>query len=243
MGDFGNVKGQVGVVDMSGFRSLCQQWYVFVLSLFMATTLVACDGSKTQKGRGPTPSSTAPIAILGIAVDKPLALPQCKMSDIVLVAGSPAWQGAYQGSITCYVEITLSKEEEAEMAKVVDPVFRTRRGYRVYTPAGSAPYYINEIILSTLHNKVAEIAIDTTGSDGQESAFSDLKTKFGDPSDVQRDSQTAGIDANWLILPQNVAVNFEGISRGRDTGHITLHNQDFIEAEREYSSRHPAPHL
>ncbi len=228
---------------MLNFRRLRQQAYVCALGVFVAATVVACDGSKTQRRQEPAQTSTVPIAILGIAVDEPLALPQCKVSDIQLVAGSPLWQGVYNGSTTCYVEVTLSAEEEAEAAKTVDPVFRTRRGYRVYTPAGTAPFYVSEIILATLHDKVAEIAIETTGSDGQESAFADLKTKFGDPSDVKSDSQIAGIDASWLVLPQNVTVDFEGIGGSRDTGHITLHSRAFTEADREYSARHPAPHL
>jgi hypothetical protein len=233
-----------GGVEMLDFCRSYRRWNICALSLFIAATIVACDGSKNGKQQAQT--STVPVAILGIAIDESLALPQCRRSDLELIDGGAAWQALYKGSTTCYVAITLSEKEESEMAKTVDPAFRDRREYRVYTSAASTPSYIKRIILSTLHNKVAEIVIDTTGTDEQNSVFADLKAKFGSPSgngSNQGDFGAQSINASWLIRPQNIAVNFEGFGGDPDTGHITLDSQSFRDAESEYSARHPSPHL
>jgi hypothetical protein len=204
-----------------------------------------------------TQASPGPVMLLGITMEKPLTLPPCKNSDLRIFGDQQSYQGLYNGTITCAVKQTLSKNIETEIKKEeagkevhVDPAFETREGYTIKFPSGGAPSYINEVVVSTLHGRVAEIDVTTNGEEDQQRVFEDLKEKFGSPSQTNIDAMQngfgakfEGITANWYRAPQRISIEFKGIAATRENGRFSLEGQDMVEAEKAYELRNPTPHL
>lgn len=196
-------------------------------------------------------SSSGPMTLLGVTIDQPISLPKCdnKNFDFLTKPNDP-WDAYYKGDKPCYVEFVVSKELEAEFAKSADPAFRGRKEFRIKMPPNTEPSYVNEIEVSTLHDKVALITVQTNGAAGQELAYDELVEKFGHATSVQKDTlqngfgaQYGSIIATWEIAPQNVIVDFYGIIGDRDHGEIKMVSSSYKKAEEEAVARHPKAHL
>lgn len=51
------------------------------------------------------------------------------------------------------------------------------------------------------------------------------------------------IPANWLLMPQDVSIELDGIGANRDMGSITVQSKAMKDAERDYRRRNPPAHL
>ena len=195
-----------------------------------------------------TTKPARPMVLLGIAMNQPLALPECEKKSLQFFGTDDPSLAIYNGSVPCFVRYEQSAAAEAKTDAEADPVFRSRRNFSIKFPNGSEPLYVQEVSVSTLHGRVAEIDIRTTGETGQQDALADLKRKFGDPMSANTSmlqngfgAQFQGINAFWNV--QGVTVELDGIGASRDKGSIRARNRDFANALRDLDTRHPSPHL
>lgn len=191
-----------------------------------------------------------PVEILGIIIDRPVTLPDCKKADLDFIDSNHAWQAPYHGNVVCSVKINPPKKNQAKIVTQVDPAFADRKEYHINIPDASKPSYIKDVTVSTLHNKVAEILIKTNGESGQDQAFTDLTAKFNTPQNVANEPlqngfgmQLSSINAHWFLTPSRVSISFEGIAERRDTGYLILRSQTYRDAVNDFDARHPQPHL
>jgi hypothetical protein len=171
------------------------------------------------------PKPAGPVVLLGITMNQPLMLPHCKRSELQTYGDEMLSEGIYSGAITCSVEQILPKKLARELDKNVDPAFRTKRDYTIKFSPGGAPSYLEEVVVSTLHDAVERIDIKTNGEGGQQQAFDDLKEKFGPPTESNVETlqngfgaRFQGIAANWDMPSQRVSVEFKGVFLRRDEG-------------------------
>jgi hypothetical protein len=209
-----------------------------------SSTANAISGPRTATTR------SEPKVLFGIAMDQPLALPECKKSDVEYLETNDPSLAMYHGSVTCFIKYERSKAEEVKADAEADPAFRSRRNYSIKIPSSVKPSYAEEVSVSTLHDRVAEIEIDTAGQAGQDDALADLTRKFGNPTSQNSKilhnglgAQIEGVDAFWNFANQGVTIEFDGIGDSPDKGYITVHNRDFTNATKNYDARHPSPHL